>query len=203
MGSLREELKPGDLVVPIQYIDRTKSIRQHTFAGNGLVSHVSLADPVSLGLVDELKKQEFDFDAYFDRTSIIIEGPGFSTRAEANYYQKIGADIIGMTAFPEYALAREAGMHYLPCSFVTDYDCWRTDTVEVTVEQVTRVMRQNRIKAFEVAKKIIPATQTLFQNGCADIGISSGIMSHADLLNKEQQELLAVLGDSHASVVLG
>ncbi|MEI6791306.1 MAG: helix-hairpin-helix domain-containing protein, partial [Myxococcaceae bacterium] len=119
VGSLREELKPGDLVVPTQYIDRTKSIRQHTFAGNGLVSHVSLADPVSLGLVDELKKQtpKFDFDSHFDRTSIIIEGPGFSTRAEANYYQKIGADIIGMTAFPEYALAREAGMHYLPCSF--------------------------------------------------------------------------------------
>ena len=113
---------PGDLVFPTQYIDRTKSIRAHTFCGNGLVGHVSLAHPVSKVLIEIAKKMapRLEFKCHFDATYLCIEGPTFSTQAESLSYISMGASIIGMTNFPEYALAREAGLAYLPACFVTD-----------------------------------------------------------------------------------
>jgi len=130
VGSLRKEFAPGELVIPYQYIDRTKSLRKHTFLGEGLVGHVSLAKPVCDVMSEraiELVMQNnlnTEFRTHFGQTYVCIEGPYFSTKAESNAYRQMGADIIGMSNFPEYALAREAGLPYLPCCFVTDYDCW-------------------------------------------------------------------------------
>ncbi|MGZ3723797.1 MAG: MTAP family purine nucleoside phosphorylase, partial [Bdellovibrionales bacterium] len=126
VGSLRAEYEPGQMVLPLQYVDRTKGVRKHTFLGEGIVGHMSLAHPVCEALarkVIALAKNE-KFTSHFGGTYVCIEGPNFSTLAESLDYREIAADIIGMTNFPEYALAREAGMSYLPCCFVTDYDCW-------------------------------------------------------------------------------
>lgn len=191
VGSLREELKPGDLVVPTQFIDRTKGIRQHTFTGHGLVSHVSLAEPTCFELISELKNLalEFDFDSHFDTTHVTIEGPAYSTQAESKFHQLIGADTVGMTSFPEYALAREAGIHYLPCLLVTDYDCWRENTEFVTAAHVADILDANRTKAFEIAKLLL-GFNTL---GCPELGIVSGLANSKKSMTHETLDMLDVL----------
>ena len=194
VGSLAKEFKPGDMVVPTQYIDRTKSLRKVTFCGDGVVGHVSLAKPVSSKIVSALKEVAggFQFDCHFDKTYVCIEGPYFSTKAESNTYRQMGADIIGMTNFPEFALAREAGLSYLPCSFVTDYDCWDDSIPHVTVEEVLQVMRQNNSKAFELAEKIIPLG---WDADSADIngGLKTSLMTPMEVIPPEKREWLAVL----------
>lgn len=157
IGSLEKEAKPGDLVVPYQYIDRTKSIRAHSFLGEGVIGHVSLAKPICEVMANRLKEivVKHSFDYHFNKTYICIEGPYFSTKAESNYYRQIGANVIGMSNFPEYALAREAGLPYLPCCWVTDYDCWDDSIPHVTVDEVIRVMRGNNGKAFLLLKDIL------------------------------------------------
>lgn len=110
VGSLAKEYAPGDLVVPHQYIDRTKSLRKSTFLGEGLIGHVSLAQPICKVMAQNLEtqKSKFDFKIHFGQTYVCIEGPYFSTKAESLAYRQMGAQIIGMSNFPEYALAREA-----------------------------------------------------------------------------------------------
>lgn len=162
VGSLQKEFAPGDLVIPYQYIDRTKSLREHTFLGKGLIGHVSLAKPICEVMAGRMRElitargnqtaSSPEFKTHFGQTYVCIEGPYFSTKAESNTYRQMGADIIGMSNFPEYALAREAGLPYLPCCFVTDYDCWDDSIPHVTVEEVIKVMRQNNAKAFSILK---------------------------------------------------
>lgn len=195
VGSLREELKPGDLVVPRFYIDRTKSIRHHTFCGQGIVGHVALAEPITVELMQALEKikNQFSFSLHFGKTYICIEGPSFSTRAESHYYRSIGADIIGMTNFPEYALAREAGICYLPCAFVTDYDGWDESIPHVTLAEVLALMKLNKSKAFTVLKEFLPKTTHLFPTGCAELGLKAGLMSDSAHLSPEQKAWLTVL----------
>ena len=152
IGSLREELHPGDLVIPTQYIDRTKGGRNHTFLGDGLVGHVSLAKPVCKKTAQKilrLTKSRNDYKSHTERTYITIEGPYFSSQAESHFFRQMGADIIGMTNFPEYALAREAGLGYMPLCFVTDYDCWREETPHATARGVAEVAQGNNKKAFD------------------------------------------------------
>ncbi len=183
VGSLQKDLKPGDLVVPSQYIDRTKGVRAHTFCGEGVVGHVSLAKPVCGEAVQRLKEVvvPFAFDSHFEKTYVCIEGPYFSTKAESNSYRQMGADIIGMTNFPEFALAREAGLAYVPCCFVTDYDCWDDSIPHVTLEQVLEVMRKNNAKAFQIAEAVLPREKEFFADcGCATQGLTTGLMSPKD-----------------------
>ena len=196
VGSLRNELPPGDMVVPTQYIDCTKSLRAASFVSGGLVAHVSLAQPVSSGLVEELKKlaSSMDFKTHFDKTGIVVEGPYFSTKAESHLFRSWGADIIGMTAFPEYALAREAGLAFLPCSFVTDYDCWKDDIPHVTVSEVMETMKKNNAKAFSVAEKIVAiADSALSAASERENGLRSGLMTAAERIRPEQKAWLDVL----------
>lgn len=162
VGSLRKEFAPGDLVIPYQYIDRTKSLRAHTFLGDGLIGHVSLAKPICEVMAEKIKvifkeKNNFkpDFKIHFGQTYVCIEGPYFSTKAESNAYRQMAADIIGMSNFPEYGLAREAGLPYLPLSFVTDYDCWDDEIPHVTVDEVLKVIKSNNAKAFAVLKQLL------------------------------------------------
>jgi 5'-methylthioadenosine phosphorylase len=196
VGSLRQELAPGDMVIPTQYIDRTKSLRKTTFSGEGIVGHVSLAIPVAMELVEEVKSlsEKLSFKSHFGQTSIVVEGPYFSTKAESQMFRSWHADIIGMTAFPEYALAREAGLAFLPCSFVTDYDCWKDDIPHVTVEEVMTTMKKNNLKAFEVAEKIVRIDEAVLDKASAKkIGFASGLMTPMENMSAAQKEWVQVL----------
>lgn len=195
VGSLRKELEPGHMVIPLQYIDRTKGIRKHSFCGEGVVGHMSLAYPVCRELaqrVEELAKKE-SFVSHRGGSYVCIEGPNFSTLAESLSYRDLAADIIGMTNFPEYSLAREAGMSYMPCCFVTDYDCWDTSRPHVTIEEVITTMRQNNSKAFALLKRVLATPDLLKGCECSEQGLKTGLMIPRESLKPEQQEWLRVL----------
>jgi 5'-methylthioadenosine phosphorylase len=194
VGSLQAELAPGDLVVPAQFIDRTKGLRRVSFSGGGIVAHVSLADPVwSLGtawLKSAAKK--YSFRSHFDKTAIVIEGPYFSTRAESHAARAVGADIIGMTAFPEFALAREAGLAYLPASFVTDFDSWNDKIEHVTIAEVIRVMRENNAKAFQILGAVLESGLER-DEATAKSGLNTGLMTKLESLSGDKRIVLETL----------
>ena len=147
-GSLKEDIHPGELLVPDQFIDRTFK-RAETFFGDGLVVHVSLADPVCANLSTDLAKAaRADGVVVHERgTYLCMEGPQLSTRAESNLYRSFGASVISMTAMQEARLAREAEMCYAALVMVTDYDCWHDTAAAVDIGEILRVMRANVEKA--------------------------------------------------------
>jgi 5'-methylthioadenosine phosphorylase len=147
-GSLKEEIHPGELVVPNQFIDRTFK-RPETFFGDGLVVHVSLADPVCANLASDLAAAARTGDAVIHDggTYLCMEGPQFSTRAESNLYRSFGASVISMSAMQEARLAREAEMCYAALVLVTDYDCWHESVAAVDIGEILRVMKLNVDKA--------------------------------------------------------
>jgi 5'-methylthioadenosine phosphorylase len=144
VGSLRETLVPGHVVIPDQFIDRTVS-RKSTFFGEGIVVHVSLADPVCTVLADAVDAATREAGGIVHRggTYICMEGPQFSTRAESHMYRQWGADIIGMTNWQEAKLAREAELCFASLALVTDYDCWKSDAAHVVIEDVLRILAAN------------------------------------------------------------
>lgn len=159
VGSLQEECPPGHVVIPDQILDKTLGLRARTFFGDGVVGHVSFADPFCPELSKWLQQACQKANVLHTRggTSVCIEGPRFSTRAESEEYRRAGAKIIGMTAMPEALLAREAEIAYASLSFVTDYDCWRPNTEDVTVEQVMAMIAQNTQAAKRVLDQLIPS----------------------------------------------
>jgi 5'-methylthioadenosine phosphorylase len=196
VGSLRKEFKPGDMVLCTQYIDRTKGLRPHTFLGGGIVGHVSLAKPVCESSVKAVKElsAKYDFKSHFGQTYVCVEGPYFSTKAESNTYRETGADIIGMTHFPEFALAREAGLSYIPCCFVTDYDCWDDAIPHVTLDEVMAVMRLNNGKAFQLAQDILAVGDAVIADcKCKEQGLRSGLMTPKEMIPESKKAWLAEL----------
>lgn len=153
VGSLREEIAPGHIVIPNQFIDRTKGIRKDTFMGDGIVAHVGFADPLCSQLSDLLAQAGAKAGAtvHKDGTYICMEGPAFSTRAESFMYRELGGDIIGMTNLTEAKLAREAEICYGIIALSTDYDCWHETHDDVTVEAIIAIIHQN----VAMAKNII------------------------------------------------
>jgi 5'-methylthioadenosine phosphorylase len=157
VGSMRVDIRPGDLVVVDQYFDRTHG-RASTFFGDGVAAHVSFGDPVSPVLsdivyeaaVERVKASGGGERVHRGGTYLVINGPQFSTRAESNIYRKLGIDVIGMTALPEAKLAREAEMSYATLALSTDYDCWHEGEEEVTVEAVVATMRKNAALARQI-----------------------------------------------------
>jgi 5'-methylthioadenosine phosphorylase len=185
VGSLQQHYKPGDMVIPIQYIDRTKGLRHHSFCGDGVVGHVSLAKPVCQSMASRAIQlaEGLPFESHVGQTYICVEGPHFSTQAESIHYRSMGADIIGMTHFPEYALAREAGLPYLPCCFVTDYDCWDDSIPHVTLDDVIQTMRANNAKAFQMTERILDTGDTLFKDcKCPEQSLRAGLLTSRDAL---------------------
>ena len=154
VGSMKEEIKPLDIVIPDQFFDRTKA-RPSTFFGNGLVAHVSVADPTCQALGEILYRAGGQVGATMHRggTYVCIEGPQFSTRAESRIYRSWGVDVIGMTNLQEAKLAREAEICYATMALVTDYDVWHATEEDVTVEAVVKILLKN----VETAKAIIRA----------------------------------------------
>ena len=196
VGSLRAELAPGHLVIPLQYIDRTKGVRKHSFCGDGVVGHMSLAYPVCEKLVREVETlaRRQDFVSHVGGTYVCIEGPNFSTLAESLTYRELAADIIGMTNFPEYSLAREAGLSYLPCCFVTDYDCWDSSRAHVTLDGVLTTMRQNNAKGFALLRAIVATDKNLLAEcDCSEQGLKTGLMTARESLTDEQRRWMQVL----------
>ena len=157
VGSLKEEIPPGDMVVIDQFIDRTKD-RPTTFFHDGIVGHVGFGDPVCPTLRQILLDgaREVTENVHDGGTYICMEGPAFSTRAESNLYRSWGASVIGMTNIPEAKLAREAEISYATLAMSTDYDCWHLDHDDVTVEQVIAIMKQNVEVAKEILLKVLP-----------------------------------------------
>jgi len=147
-GSLKEEIHPGELVIPDQFIDRTFR-RPETFFGDGIVVHVSLADPVCANLAHDLASAaRTSCTTIHDKgTYLCMEGPQFSTRAESNLFRSFGASVISMTAMQEARLAREAEMCYAALVLVTDYDCWHESAAAVDIGEILRVMKANVDKA--------------------------------------------------------
>ena len=154
VGSLKEELRPLDVVLPDQFYDRTKA-RISTFFGNGIVAHVSFGDPVCHILSDVIGAAGSDAGVPIKRggTYVCMEGPQFSTKAESNTYRSWGMDLIGMTNLQEAKLAREAEICYSTMALVTDYDCWHPDHDSVTVADIIKNLTMNS----ENAQKIIKA----------------------------------------------
>ena len=154
VGSLKEEIEPGHVIIPDQFIDNTKG-RPSTFFEGGLVAHVSMADPVCSVLSDCLREASLGCGGtvHSGGTYICIEGPQFSTRAESHIYRKWGAGVIGMTAMPEAKLAREAEICYSVIALCTDYDCWKEDHDDVKVSDIVEIMNKN----VDAAKKILAA----------------------------------------------
>ncbi len=154
-GSLKEDLAPGHFVLVDQFIDRTFA-REKSFFGNGLVAHVSLADPVSPLLADAIARAAAAEQIGLTRggTYLVMEGPQFSTRAESNLYRSWGASVIGMTNMPEAKLAREAEICYATVAMVTDYDCWHLDHGAVDVAAVVKVLGENAAKAQRLVARL-------------------------------------------------
>ncbi len=161
VGSLKEEHKPTDFVIPDQFIDRTFA-RSSTFFGDGVVGHIGFGDPVCPIVSEVFAKACAEVGVVGKRggTYVCMEGPQFSTRAESNLYRSWGADVIGMTNLQEAKLAREAEISYATLAMVTDYDCWFEGHAAVTVEQIIAVMHQNSSNAQKVVKaavRLMPA----------------------------------------------
>jgi 5'-methylthioadenosine phosphorylase len=158
VGSLKEEHKPLDFVIPDQFFDRTRH-RIDTFFGNGLVAHIAFADPVcaELASVVESACKRAGVTGKRGGTYLCMEGPQFSTKAESNVYRSLSMDVIGMTNLQEAKLAREAEICYVTIAMVTDYDCWHPHHDAVTVDQVIAVLIRNAENATKVVRQTIAA----------------------------------------------
>jgi len=157
VGSLKEEYAPKHFVVVDQFIDWTKGQRKRTFFDEGIVGHVSCANPVEMNLADRLydSLQKAGVTSHKGGSYICIEGPQFSTKAESNIYRSFGAGVIGMTNVPEAYLAKEAGMAYATVAMVTDYDCWKEE--HCTVQEIMDVMKSNYESAQKFVAEAIPS----------------------------------------------
>lgn len=196
VGSLREDMAPGEVVVIDQYLDRTYR-RQATFFEKGIVAHVSLADPVCpmLSAAAAAAARRAGAVVHENGTYICIEGPQFSTRAESQHYRSLRADVIGMTAMPEARLAREAQLPYSTVAMVTDYDCWHRSEEAVTVEQVVAVMNRNSALARRTIAELVPTLPDPTLSPAYD-ALSNAIITNPDAIDPECRQRLSWLLDS-------
>ena len=193
IGSLREHLPPGTMVLPDQIVDRTVQ-RDRTFFEGGAVSHVAMADPFCGSFHDRIADAATSVDVAVHRggTYVCIEGPQFSTRAESHLYRAWGADIIGMTAMPEARLAREAGLCYAIVATVTDYDVWHESEDDVSVEAVMQVLRTNVAHGRELVAWLAESPLPPCEHGCAAAPVHA-IATHPDAIPADRQEIISVL----------
>ncbi len=199
VGSLREDIKPTDLVVPSQFFDRTRN-RISTFFGDGIVAHVGFAHPfcrpLSTIMVDSAKRA--NATVHEGGTYVCMEGPQFSTMAESNHYRASGFDIIGMTNLQEAKLAREAEICYTTLALVTDYDCWHPDHDSVTVEMVVATLTQNAKIAQQVLANAVEQLPIERTCECAR-ALATAIMTRRDVISAEARERLAPIVGKYLS----
>ncbi|MFN7215574.1 S-methyl-5'-thioadenosine phosphorylase [Microcystis sp.] len=196
VGSLKAEVKPLDLVIPDQFIDRTKE-RIATFFGEGIVAHVAFGDPICPQLAEILGDAVASLNLpevilHRGGTYLCMEGPAFSTKAESNLYRSWGATVIGMTNLTEAKLAREAEIAYATLALVTDYDCWHPDHDHVTVEMVIENLHHNAINAQKVIQETVRRLAANPPVSAAHSALKYAILTRLDSVPVATKEKLAL-----------
>ncbi|RME05965.1 MAG: S-methyl-5'-thioadenosine phosphorylase [Deltaproteobacteria bacterium] len=195
VGSMKEEIHPGDIVIPDQLIDRTKG-RPSTFFGEGIAAHVGFADPYcevwSRRLFEAAGEAAPDTRIHFGGTYVCIEGPQFSTRAESRLYRSWGVSVVGMTNLPEAKLAREAEICYATLALATDYDCWHETEADVSVESVIALLQQNVATAKKIIEGVVSRLPEPRDCPCAS-ALAQAIMTPADRIPPERKRELSIL----------
>lgn len=193
VGSLREDMHPGDMVTVDQYIDRTRARASTFFEDDDIVAHVSVADPIDAALSECLAQAAERLGGRVHRggTYICMEGPQFSTRAESQLYRSWGAHVIGMTNMPEAKLAREAELPYASLAMVTDYDCWHATEEAVSVENVIAVLNRN----VELARQVLGTTKNWPDpaKSPASNALGSAIITSPSAISRVTREKLSLL----------
>lgn len=197
VGSLKQEAKPLDMVVPDQFIDRTKN-RISTFFGDGIVAHIAFGDPVCHNLAGVLADAVAslnltDVTLHRGGTYVCMEGPAFSTKAESNLYRSWGATIIGMTNLPEAKLAREAEIAYATLALVTDYDCWHPDHDSVTVDLVIANLQRNAVNAQKVIQETVRRLSENPPTSDAHSALKYAILTPLDKVSEATKAKLSLL----------
>jgi 5'-methylthioadenosine phosphorylase len=195
VGSLQEKYRPLDIVVPDQFLDRTRG-RISTFFGRGLVAHISFAHPLCVALSRMACESAEAVGATVHRggTYVCMEGPQFSTLAESRLYRSWEMDVIGMTNLQEAKLAREAEICYATLALVTDYDCWHPDHEHVTVEMIVANLRQNAETATRVIRQVVAALPVDRDCECAS-ALSAAIITNPEAISSEmKQDLAPIVG---------
>jgi 5'-methylthioadenosine phosphorylase len=195
VGSMKETIHPGDMVIPDQFIDRTTG-RISSFFNNGIVGHISFADPVCPVLSEILYQSGTEGGATVHKggTYICIEGPQFSTRAESKLYRSWGVDVIGMTNLPEAKLAREAEICYSTLAFATDYDCWHEEAGDVSIGDVLRILAESTKiakSAIRVAVKRIPEKRECLCSNALKYAVITGKKT---IPEKTKKDLELIIG---------
>ncbi|MBD2139946.1 S-methyl-5'-thioadenosine phosphorylase [Anabaena sp. FACHB-1250] len=197
VGSLKVEAKPLDMVIPDQFIDRTRN-RISTFFGEGIVAHIAFGEPIckklSGILADAIAALNLpDVTLHHGGTYVCMEGPAFSTQAESHFYRSWNATVIGMTNLPEAKLAREAEIAYATLALVTDYDCWHTDHDSVTVEMVISNLHKNAINAQRVIQETVRRLSEIYPISDAHSALKYAILTNLDKAPTATKEKLRLL----------
>lgn len=197
VGSLQGHIKPVDMVIPDQFIDRTRH-RTDTFFGDGIVAHIAFGDPICPQLAkilgDAVASLNLEgVDLHRSGTYVCMEGPAFSTKAESNLYRSWGASIIGMTNLQEAELAREAEIAYATLALVTDYDCWHPDHDSVTVEMVIGNLHKNATNAQKVIRAVVEKLAANPPQSAAHDALKYAILTPLDQVPASTKEKLALL----------
>lgn len=195
VGSLREEIAPGDLALPVQYFDWTKGKREQTFFGHGISAHVSTAEPVSSALAGWIAEgaERMGIKLHRSVTYACVEGPRLGTRAESHFLRSVGCDIVGMTNLPEAFLAREAQICYASIGVVTDYDCWMEDpgkhvTATSIFEQYGASLSRAKALLGELLSAPLPPEESAIRNA-----LSVSVLTPRDAISSEQAAWFSVL----------
>lgn len=197
VGSLKEEVKPLDMVVPNQFIDRTKN-RISTFFGEGIIAHIAFGDPICNNLAEILASAIASLNLpevtlHRGGTYVCMEGPAFSTKAESNLYRSWDATVIGMTNLTEAKLAREAEIAYTTLALVTDYDCWHPEHDSVTVEMVVGNLQKNAVNAQKVIQETVKRVSQNFPESEAHSALKDALFTALDKAPAKTKEKLKLL----------
>ena len=197
VGSLKEEIKPLDLVIPDQIIDRTR-YRTSTFFGNGVVAHVGMANPFcpEMSAVLKYSSENVGDTVHLGGTYVVMEGPQFSTKAESELYRSWGADVIGMTAMPEAKLAREAEICYCVLACATDYDCWLDSETPVTVDMVVNNLRKNVALSKSILSVVVPHMAKVSNCVCGS-ALENSIITDPGMIPDEARMKLSLFLDKY------
>jgi 5'-methylthioadenosine phosphorylase len=193
VGSMREDLHPGELVIPDQFVDRTR-MRVSTFFDRDVVVHIGFADPVCHVVAETLRTAAAPLDVavHFGGTYLCIEGPQFSTRAESNIYRQWGVDVIGMTNLPEARLAREAELCYATLALVTDYDCWHESADDVDIGSVLAILQRNVTLAQATIRGAVPHLRGERTCPCSR-ALAQAILTAPEMIPEAAKERLGLL----------
>ncbi|MDJ1185737.1 S-methyl-5'-thioadenosine phosphorylase [Roseofilum casamattae] len=201
VGSLQEKVKPLDMVVCDQFIDRTKN-RESTFFGEGIVAHIGFGHPIcealSSVIADAIESLNLpDVNLHRTGTYLCMEGPAFSTKAESEMYRSFGATVIGMTNLPEAKLARESEIAYANLSLVTDYDCWHPEHDHVTVEMILDNLHRNAENAQKIIQETVRRLSEDLPKSKAHSALKNGILTPLDKIPSATREKLSLLLDKY------